>query len=217
MPVCFEDAGQRIELCIQLGQSGSRSRNQVVPMHRSTKCFHRAAELKRDRRTSSIQPPPRSRWSQTRLLFPVLHLPIAKETPQSFWTACSWVWASSQGEIFLSVENFLCAGLCLWPLILSLGSSEVKQLKAVARSGLACSQPLPAADVIPRVGVTGPGDTRHGLFSRAVGLRPGWRDRSFPFWNLYGHSGKLCKWSPRLKKKKKPTRTTTQKIHWGRV
>lgn len=154
-------------------------------MHRSTEYYRRAAELKRDVRTSSIQPPPRSRWSQTRLLIPVLHLPIAKETPQSFWTACSCIWPSSQGETFPSVDNFPCVGFCLWPLVLSLESCDpslippVRQLKAVARSGLACSQPSPAADIIPGVGAMGPGDTRHSLFSRAVGL---WPAGSAPCW-----------------------------------
>lgn len=138
--------------------------NYPVPMHRSTEYYRTAAELKRDMRTSSIQPPPRSRWSRTRLLIPVLHLPIAKETPQSFWTAFSCIWASSQGEIFPSVENFPCVGFYLWPLVLSLESCDPSLIPPVRQ--------LKAADVIPGVEAMGPGDTRHGLFSRAVGLQP---------------------------------------------
>lgn len=54
-----------------------------------------------------------------------------------------------------SNKNFPRAGLCLWPLVLTLGSSDPflippeRQLKMGVRSALACSQPSRGLDIIP--------------------------------------------------------------------
>lgn len=102
-----------------------------------------------------------SRWRQPNLLrsqpIPVLHLPKARRFCSL--SGCPIpTFEHHHRQNLSSNKNFLHAGLCLWLLVLSLGSPHpslipaVRQLKAVLRSALAIGHPWRGLEVIPRVG-----------------------------------------------------------------